>query len=174
MTSTDAPAPEGCSRCAAGDSATGDDRERRAEAAGWHELHTIVDALTPDEAMRPGYFPEGWSVRDMVGHIGAWLAEAGQLLEQIRAGTYVEGELDVDAANARFFELMRDVPLETVHLQAWAARWRMLAAWAQLPEPQPPEAQFWLSKAGPRHYGEHLPRLREWAAELRTGVASGG
>lgn len=56
--------------------------------------------------MRPGYFPEGWSVRDMLGHIGAWLVEAGQLLEQIRAGTYVEGELDVDAANARFFELM--------------------------------------------------------------------
>lgn len=47
----------------------------------------------------------------MAAHIGAWLAEAA-LLEQIRSGTYVEGELDADAANARFFELMGDVPLD--------------------------------------------------------------
>jgi len=161
--------PELCSRCAGGSNA--DDAERAAEAAGWHALHSLVDSLTPEQAMRPGYFPEGWTVRDVVGHIGAWLAEAGQLLEQMRAGTYVEGELDVDAANAHFFELMRDLPLDTVHLQAWSARSRMLAAWAHLPSPPSEAARFWLRKAGAEHYEEHLPRLREWIDELRARPA---
>jgi hypothetical protein len=93
-------------------------------------------------------------------------AEAAALFEQMRAGTYVEGELDIDEANARFFALMRGVPLETVTLQAWAARWRMLSAWALLPAPPPPAAYWWLHKAGADHYAEHLPRLREWVAEL--------
>jgi hypothetical protein len=140
--------------------------ERRAEAAGWHELHSLIDRLTPEQAMRPGYYAEGWTVRDLIGHLGSWLAEASALFEQMRAGTYVEGELDIDEANARFFALMRGVPLETVTLQAWAARWRMLSAWALLPAPAPPAADWWLHKAGADHYAEHLPRLREWVAEL--------
>jgi hypothetical protein len=31
------------------------------------------------------------------------------------------------------------------------------------------EATWWIAKAGPEHYAEHLPRLREWVAELRSG-----
>ena len=29
-----------------------------------------------------------------------------------------------------------------------------------------PDADRWVSKAGPEHYAEHLPRLREWVAEF--------
>ena len=29
-----------------------------------------------------------------------------------------------------------------------------------------PEADRWIRKAGPDHYTEHLPRLREWVSEL--------
>jgi Mycothiol maleylpyruvate isomerase N-terminal domain len=174
MTSLPA-AVDHCDRCAstlAPDVA--ESPERVAEATGWHEFHTLVDRLTPEEAYEPGYFAEGWSVRDLIGHIGAWLAEAGQLFEQMRSGTYSEGELDVDEANARFLELMRDLPLETVHLQAWSARWRMISAWAQLPAPPSEAARSWLAKAGGEHYAEHLPRLREWCAELidRRGATS--
>jgi hypothetical protein len=28
------------------------------------------------------------------------------------------------------------------------------------------EADRWVRKAGPEHYAEHLPRLREWVKEL--------
>ena len=54
----------------------------------------------------------------------------------------------------------RDVRSQTV-----AARSRMLSAWRSLPEPSP-EADRWISKSGPEHYEEHLPRLREWVDEL--------
>ena len=39
------------------------------------------------------------------------MAQGAANLRQIAAGTYREGELDIDAANARFLEAMRDVPL---------------------------------------------------------------
>jgi hypothetical protein len=155
-----------CARCGVTVDAHGTDvPERLAEACGWHEFHSLVDLLTLDEANEPGYFAEGWSVRDLVGHVGAWMAEAGQLFEQMGVGTYVEGDLDVDEANARFFELMRGLSFETVHAQAWAARWWMLHVWSKLPEPTPANSR-WLATAGGEHYAEHLPRLRVWTEEL--------
>ena len=136
-----------------------------AEDAGWDELHALMDTLTAEEAERPGYYPEGWSAKDLLGHIGGWLAEAGVLLERISVGTYRRDEIDVDAMNRRFFEAMKDVPFQTVRAQASAARTRMLQAWRMLSEATP-EAVFWIRKSGAEHYDEHLPRLREWVAEL--------
>lgn len=140
-------------------------RELPGEAATWHRLHALIDRLTPDEASVPGYFEEGWTAKDAVAHLGTWMAEGAQQLRQIAAGTYREGELDVDAANARFLEAMRDVPLDTVHLQAAAAHSELLGAWAQLREVTR-AAQFWVRKAGPEHLEEHLPRLEAWVEEL--------
>ena len=50
-------------------------------------------------------------------------------------------------------------------VQAITARNRMLRAWGSLPE-HSPEADRWIDKAGPEHYAEHLPRLREWVRQL--------
>ena len=132
---------------------------------GWHETHSLVDRLTTDELLKPGYYSEGWSVRDLMAHLSAWLAEGGIQLEQIHAGTYREGELDVDAANLRFAELTEGVPFDDVYVQAWASRWRMLGVWRDLPEITISAAD-WLDKVGAQHYDEHLPRLRAWTTEL--------
>ena len=70
------------------------------EQESWGELHTLVDALTPEQAGQPGYFVEGWSAKDV----------------------------DVDSMNQGFYETMKDVPLETVRVQrgrlghAWCER----------------------------------------------------
>ncbi len=131
----------------------------------WTELHSLVDSLPRDKVDEPGYFIEGWTAKDLVAHIGSWLAEAGVVLEQIRVGTYRPHEMDVDAMNARFYEAMHDVAFPDVRAQGVAARNRMLRAWRSLPEPSD-EADRWISKSGPEHYAEHLPRLREWVREL--------
>jgi Mycothiol maleylpyruvate isomerase N-terminal domain len=138
-----------------------------AEDAGWGEVHALMDSLTPDQAERPGYYPEGWSAKDALAHIGSWLAEAGVLLQRIAMGTYRPEEVDVDAMNEQFLAAMKDIPLQTVRAQATAARARMLQAWEALPE-LTPDAAFWIHKSGAEHYAEHLPRLREWVAELRA------
>lgn len=143
-------------------------RELPGEEQAWQELHRLIDGLTPAEASVPGYYEEGWTAKDAIAHIGTWMAEGAQMLEQIRAGTYREGELDVDAANARFYEAMKDMDFQTVHVQIASARAQLLRAWAQLREITP-AAAFWVRKAGPEHVDEHLPRLMSWVAELRQG-----
>jgi hypothetical protein len=138
-----------------------------AEDAGWDELHALLGSLTPDGLVRRGYYVEGWSGKDLLAHVGSWLAEAAVVLERVRAGTFRSEEIDVDAMNALSLEAMRDAPIDLVRAQAAAARTRMLQAWGALPE-TPPDAAFWIRKAGADHYQEHLPRLREWVAELRA------
>ena len=140
-------------------------RELPGEAEAWHRLHALIDRVTPETAEIPGYFEEGWTAKDAIAHLGTWMAEGAQQLRQIASGSYREGELDVDAANARFLAAMRDIPLETVHLQAAAAHAELLRAWAELPEVTP-AAAAWVRKAGPEHYAEHLPRLEAWMEEV--------
>jgi hypothetical protein len=142
-----------------------DERGLPGEAEAWHRLHGLIDRVRPETASEPGYFEEGWSAKDAIGHLGTWMARGATMLRQIAAGTYREGEIDVDAENARFLEAMRDVPLDTIHLQAAAAHGELLSAWAQLPEITT-EAIYWVRKAGPDHYAEHLPRLEAWVDEL--------
>ena len=74
----------------------------------WAELHDLVDSVPRDKVEEPGYFAEGWSAKDLIAHIGSWLAEAGVVLERIRFNTYRPEEIDVDAMNQAFFESMRD------------------------------------------------------------------
>lgn len=142
-----------------------DERQLPGEAEAWNRLHHVIDRITPEMAAEPGYFEEGWTANDAVGHIGTWMARGATMLRQIAAGTYREGEIDVDAENQRFLAAMRDIPLETVHLQAAAAHAELLRAWAQLPEITP-AASYWVRKAGPEHYAEHMPRLEAWMEEL--------
>jgi hypothetical protein len=142
-----------------------DEREIPGEQEAWVRLHALIDRITPEIAELPGYFEEGWTAKDAVGHLGAWMARGATMLRQIAAGTYREGEIDVDAENAKFLEDLRDIPLDTIHLQAAAAHGELLRAWAQLPEITP-EAAYWVRKAGPEHYAEHLPRLEAWIDEV--------
>jgi hypothetical protein len=131
----------------------------------WAELHDLVVSLPEDKVDLPGYFTEGWSAKDLIGHIGSWLAEAGVVLERIRFGTYRRSEIDVDAMNAAFYAALHEVAFLDVKAQAITARYRMLRAWRALPMPSA-EADVWIAKAGPDHYAEHLPRLRDWVFEL--------
>ena len=135
------------------------------EERDWKELHGLVDAMPADRVEEPGYFVEGWSAKDLIAHIGSWLAEAGMVLEQIRAGTYRPEEVDIDEMNRRFYEALHDLPFPVVKAQAIAARNQMLRAWGTLPD-ESDEADRWIRKSGPEHYEEHLPRLREWVGEL--------
>ena len=147
-------------------SETGSDRDLMAEEEQlWTELHRLIDTLPQDKVEEPGYFPEGWTAKDLIAHLGSWLAEAGVVLDRIRFGTYRPGEIDIDAMNEEFFASLHDVAYPDVRAQAITARERMRRAWGSLPESSP-EADRWIDKAGPAHYAEHLPRLREWVKQL--------
>jgi hypothetical protein len=137
------------------------------EHLAWEELWGLIRTLSREQRERPGYYTdEGWSVKDMLAHIGTWMAEAAAILAQVRANTHRPEELDIDAMNAEFLEAMRDMPWSTVETQALSARSQMLGALRRLDDPDE-VSESWVRKSGPDHYAEHLPRLHEWAAELR-------
>ena len=137
-----------------------------AERGGWYELSDLVRSLTADECLVPGYYRDpDWTVRDVVAHLGTWLAETQVQFERMSAGTYEGHDIDIDALNARFLAAMAGQPWEVAWVQANAARTRMLEEWFRLREPSD-EAAWWIRKGAAHHYDEHLPRLREWAGEL--------
>ncbi|MGZ8502504.1 MAG: hypothetical protein ACXWW6_06575 [Candidatus Limnocylindrales bacterium] len=139
-----------------------------AESVSWYELVDLVRSLTPAECLVPGYYrdPE-WAVRDVVAHLGAWLAEAEVQFERMTAETYEGHDIDIDALNATFHAALRDQPWEVAWVQANAGRTRMLQAWSELSAPTD-EAAWWIRKSGVEHYAEHLGRLREWVDELMS------
>ena len=139
-----------------------------AERLGWDEIQGLIASLLPDQVVLPGYFAEGWSAKDLLAHVAGWLSEAGLALEQIRVGTFNERAMDVEGLNAAFLAANQDQPLSIVAAEAHASRQRMLRE-VQLLRDVTDLAMVWLRKAAADHYDEHLPRLRDWVATLRTG-----
>ena len=145
-----------------------------AERHGWYELVDLVRSLTPEECLEPGYYRSpDWTTRDVVAHLGTWLAEAEVQFERMGAGTYSGHDVNVDGLNAELLAAMEGHPWEVAWVQANAGRTRMLEEWHRL-SGQTEEAAWWIRKAGCDHYAEHLGRLREWVAELVARRAGRG
>jgi hypothetical protein len=136
------------------------------EHARWSEITSLIHLLTLDERLAPGYFRDpDWSVKDLVSHLGAWLEEAATQLTNLAARSYEPHDVDIDARNAEVLAATRDQPWETVWTHAATARAYMLQYWFARRAPSD-AANWWVRKAGAEHYGEHLPPLRTWVAEL--------
>jgi hypothetical protein len=140
--------------------------EIESERRGWYEVVDLVRSLTPEECLEPGYQRDpDWTVRDVVAHLGTWLAEAQLQFERMNAGTYEGHDIDIDALNAALLEAMAGQPWEVAWVQANAGRTRMLEEFWLLRDPSD-DGAWWIRKSGGDHYTEHLGRLREWVAEL--------
>jgi hypothetical protein len=136
------------------------------ERARWKAITALVELLTEEERGAPGYFRDaGWSVKDLIAHLGAWMAEARMQLLDIAARSYVPHEAEIDARNAATLAATREEPWDRVWERTTGARAWMLEAWFGLRGPDE-AANQWIRKAGAEHYGEHLSRLRDWVTEL--------
>jgi hypothetical protein len=142
----------------------------RAEDGGWRELSGLLARLNREQMEGPGLTPEGWSVKDLIGHLACWMAEAARELERIRLGTYEPFRRDIEEVNREFYEACLEQDLPTLKVELAASRNRMLQEWQALPEITPP-AEEWFEESGPRHYAEHVDELRRWVESL-TATAS--
>jgi hypothetical protein len=137
-----------------------------AEDRGWHELEAMWFPLSPAQVEESGMIAEGWSVKDLLWHLGAWWAEAGMMLERIVVGTYEsQDDWGTDEKNARFLEEGRRVDLSTVKAELFSARNRALLDFAGLPEVTH-DAEEWFEETGPLHYRGHADDLRRWVEKL--------
>jgi mycothiol maleylpyruvate isomerase-like protein len=136
----------------------------REEDQAWAELRAVTDPLTPQQLSEDGYY-EDWSGKDLLAHLGSWLAEAATILEQIRMGTHAGWDEDEDEINRRWWEAWREEDLSAVKAHLHSGRGRMLQEWELLsPDLVTDKAVEWFRDSGVLHYREHLPRLQEWAA----------
>jgi hypothetical protein len=136
------------------------------EYARWSEITALINMLTPDERLAPGYFRDpDWSVKDLICHLGAWLEEAATQLTNMAARSYAPRDVDIDDRNADVLAATRDLPWETVWRRATVARATMLQHWFAQRAPSD-AANWWVRKAGAEHSGEHLPPLRAWVSRL--------
>ena len=136
------------------------------ERSRWKAITAFVDVLSENERLAPGYYRDpDWSVKDLIAHLGRWMAEARVQLLDMAARSYVPHEVDVDALNATTLAELKAEPWDLVWTRTNDARAWMLEAWFGLRGPHE-AANQWIRKAGAEHYGEHLSRLRDWVAEL--------
>ena len=135
------------------------------------ELWSLVRRLSPESRERRGY-QEDWSVKDLVAHFACWYARAVLDLEQMREGTYARRPREtpderlarLERENREYYETWADEPWDDVRSEWSASRARLLEEVATLEGDPVAERRF--ERAAIRHYKDHLPRLREWVAEL--------
>jgi hypothetical protein len=136
------------------------------ERARWKAITAFVSMLGEKERLAPGYYRDpDWSVKDLIAHLGRWMAEAREQLLDIAARSYVPHEVDVEALNATTLAELKAEPWDRVWTRTTDARAWMLEAWFGMRGPNE-AANQWIRKAGAEHYGEHLGRLRDWVNEL--------
>lgn len=137
------------------------------ERAGWDELNHVLASIPPDRFEEP-ITHEGWSTKDVVFHVSAWLGEAGLRLEQMRVGEFdAAGDPSretFEQMNRGWFESSRQMEASAVREGLASSRARMLSAWNELVE-KTPDAWSWFDESGARHYAKHVKDLRAWIGQ---------
>jgi len=138
------------------------------EDEGWRELHEVLGSIPPERFEEPSVTDEGWSTKDVVFHVSAWLGEAGLRLEQMHIGKF-DADDDpsretIEQMNRAWFESSRQMVAGAVREGLEPSRARMLSAWTQLAD-KTPDAWSWFDESGPRHYAKHVRDLRAWIVQ---------
>ena len=84
--------------------------------AGRSRWESALAQLTPEQMTAPVLF-DGWSVKDLVAHVGAWERTAAGVFAALLSGQAPDFEIDeiaLDAFNARFFAEHHDQSLGEV------------------------------------------------------------
>jgi Mycothiol maleylpyruvate isomerase N-terminal domain len=137
------------------------------ESLWWDRLLAALDGVLPDRFEEPTITPAGWSLKDLMFHIGAWCADAQVQLERMKAGTFeprIDTSSDIERQNEEWFELSRALDVKTCEAELASARTMMLAAWGEL-EQITPDAWEWFEESGPLHYAKHIKDIKEWLGE---------
>ena len=131
------------------------------EERGWAELRAVLGRIPKARLEEPSVTDTGWSPKDVMFHVGAWLALAARQLDRIREGTYAVDGISPDERNRDWFELSRTLDVPTVRAELESSRLIAHDALAAL-SAVTPEAREWFEESAPLHYAEHLPGLVRW------------
>jgi hypothetical protein len=131
------------------------------EERGWAELRVVLRRIPQARLEEPSVTDDGWSPKDVMFHVGAWLALAARQLDRIREGTYAIDGITADERNRDWLALSRTLDVPTVRAELESSRLIAHDALAALPAVTP-EAREWFEESAQLHYAEHLPGLVRW------------
>jgi len=133
------------------------------EEEGWERLCARFASIPDERFAEPTLTSDGWSPKDAMFHVGAWLDDCADVLEQIRQGTFrpEEADEDIEGTNRAWFERSREMDADEVRAAFSEGRRRALASFTTLPDVTP-DAWEWFEESGPLHYAKHVKDLEAW------------
>lgn len=134
------------------------------EAAQWRALGDVYERIPDDRFEEPSVTPEGWSPKDVMFHLAAWMQDCATQLERMRLGTFDPGEETreaIDRQNDEWFDRSRTMDPQEVRARLEPARRRMVEGLASMPEVTP-LAWEWFEESGPLHLAKHVNDLEAW------------
>ena len=110
--------------------------ERTALVERLQESHSatrdVVDGVDPEF---PVHNQSGWTVRDILGHIGTWDIQAAKSLRAFGAGDeYSQGDQDDEEFNQQEYRRLRKLDPQRSYAEWEGARDGFIAALEQLPD----------------------------------------
>ena len=154
---------------------------RRELQDAWSDLESLVNGLSGREMEETGVI-EGWSIKDLLGHIAFWAEKAAHDLKVVAEGRPDEVETPgslqaVDEWNARESKRRAGMPVAAVQ-----AEWRRNCDRARAALETLPESMLELEVKGRtvlqrfagdtyEHYREHAEQIRAWQRQLETTEA---
>ncbi len=144
----------------------------------WQTLASAVDSFSDMELEQPGVL-EGWTVKDLLGHIAFWAQQAAENLQLIAAGKPDQvqrpaADEAVNEWNERERRRRLDRPLADVRkewLESFDGAMQALAAFPAEQLQRKVEGQTVLKLFAVdtyEHYREHSGDLAAWRRELET------
>jgi hypothetical protein len=133
----------------------------REEDDAWARLGATFERVPDAGFEEPTLTPEGWSPKDAMFHVAAWMEDCAVQLGRMAAGSFDPAEETreaIERQNQAWFENSRSMSPADVQASFLDARGRMVDAFGHLDEVTP-DAVEWFEESGPLHYDEHIKDL---------------
>ena len=119
----------------------------------------------PVTAVEKAELPNGWSVKDVLGHLAAWEWYCvDRLQESQHTVAPTETEIDTDSINRNFYEERAEWSWEEIEYDFRAAHAELLRTIRAFPQEMlgHEQVQEWIGENTWEHYEEHFDDLQRW------------
>jgi hypothetical protein len=126
----------------------------------WATLMHLVNEVPESRRHETSLTPEGWSVRDLVWHLGCWNDVVTEQLQQMQAGTFDDRfDWQTEENNARFLTTGHAVTFAQALAALERSRVNVIRAMQGLDDVTPRALELF-SETTYMHLDDHVPELR--------------